>query len=159
MYCNLGKLLRPVVDQMPQHITPLQKSRLMAFVIGRAIATIAPLPSTPTGAADVHFNLMHSTQAYALISAINEDMVIDTELTYSMAISFYRFRYGLVHDVQATFNLVDLLATFATDYFPEQLKEDVKLFSDQEIQRSAIIMSMAIIRECPADQEPVSEAV
>jgi len=85
-------------DQANRLITDvLARSNILAAAIGRAVANVQPLPSSPVESASGYFNTHALPQLRTIVSEWNENMTVNTAICTEYARIFWLLRYNAAH--------------------------------------------------------------
>lgn len=94
----------------------------VALGIGRAIGYGLDLPTSPVGDVRGYYLSTFDRQACDIISAVNEQYLLDVQLTRSIAMRYYEMRYALVYQPEVLDEHFTLLNPLLTDYLPERVQ-------------------------------------
>ena len=120
---NLPQLVRHI-DAMVTNLSGLDRKRIIAIAIGRAIAIGLQLPSQElTVTPDHHYDFTHMQTVNATISALNEMYPLDIALVIDVARMYYAFRYNMVYCPKTFSNIMDRIMVWSDDILPERVKD------------------------------------
>jgi hypothetical protein len=89
--------IRDILAGHTDNMTPVERSRVIAVIIGRALSVQLQLPSSAVVSVDAHYCSNHELTVNDVLSAINESVIIDTRLIAETTFRFYKFRYDLCY--------------------------------------------------------------
>jgi hypothetical protein len=123
-----SSIRRILNDSFPTALGDDNRKTAVAIGVGRAIAYSLDLPTSPVGDIRGYYLATYDRRACDIISAINEQYLVDVQLTRSIAMRYYELRYAIAHDPTAMDQHFACLTPLLADFLPERVNN----FLDRE---------------------------
>ena len=127
---EFAKRIREILDGRAPQLSQMERNRLIAVVIGRALSVQLLLPTSPVVSVDAYFYSNHEVCVEDLLSAINEVMVIDTKLVREVTFRFYKFRYDLCYGSAMFLSAFTELAPLVPGLLPAAIADQPLVLTD-----------------------------
>lgn len=115
-----ASIRRVLNESFPKTLGEETRKTAVAVGIGRAIAYALDLPTSPVGDVRGYYLATYDRQACDIITAVNEQYLLEVELTRSVAMRYYEMRYALVFNPNALDEHFATLAPLLADFLPER---------------------------------------
>lgn len=100
-------------------IDPIERPKVVQFVLAKFVAYCLPMPSSPVKSANMHYVEQLRTQANEMIGEFNEVYVVNTKLTERLVQEIWKARYDGIFNVESAQALV-----VARSIYSDQVVED-----------------------------------
>lgn len=123
-----SSIRRILNESFPTALGDDNRKTAVAIGIGRAIAYSLDLPTSPVADIRGYFMATFDRRSCDIISAVNEQYLIDVQLTRSVAMRYYEVRYAIAFDPCSLDEHFACLTPLLGDYLPER----VNIFLERE---------------------------
>lgn len=125
-FMDAAQTIRTVLSRMKADVGDNDRRVLVATAFARALSLTLMLPSTAVDNVMSYFANSYDEQVCNLLSKLNEEFIIDVNLTRDLTFKFYKFRYDCCHDPMILNKQIAAFATHFTDYFPQNVCDVMK---------------------------------
>ena len=120
---NLEQLVRHIASTVT-NLSQVDRKRIVAIAIGRAISLSLPLPAQAlTSTPEAFYDLNHVESVGNAVSKINELYTLDVSLTIDVARMYFTFRYNVVYNPKTFSQLMDRIMVWSDDILPERVRD------------------------------------
>jgi hypothetical protein len=120
---NLEQLVRHIASTVT-NLSQVDRKRIVAIAIGRAISLSLPLPAQAlTSTPEAFYDLNHVESVGNAVSKINELYPLDVGLTIDVARMYFTFRYNVVYNPKTFSQLMDRIMVWSDDILPERVRD------------------------------------
>lgn len=136
MNLKIATTIRDIINGMPEAIDAQSRDLLVIGSLARAIAIDLPLPTGAVDNVDIHFANTPCAMAMEILSAINEQYVLDTERAMALVRNFYTLRYKLVHEPRYTSAEIAAAMAMDSNSVPADVAEVLNKFEPTAVRNS-----------------------
>lgn len=122
-----------IKQKLESEFTSEQFADLVAISIARAISLDLPLPSGEVHSIDMHFAGAPGAQAAEVISAINENFIVDVQKVMTLTRQFYAMRYKLVFSPKELSRALSFVAANDPDTLPGYVVESLAKYNTPQV--------------------------
>lgn len=120
---DLPQLMRHI-NNMVSNISGIDRKRMIAIALGRAIAVSLTLPAQIlTITPEHHYDNTQSEVVNNTISKLNEIYPLDVALVIDVTRMYYAFRYNMVYCPKTFSNIMDRVMVWSDDILPERVRD------------------------------------
>ena len=120
---NLPQLVRHI-DSMVTNLSGLDRKRIIAIAIGRAISISLALPAQELSVSpEHHYDTSHVEAVNRIVSQLNEIYPLDVPLIIDVTRIYYSFRYNMVYNPRTFAGLMDRIMVWSDDILPSRVKD------------------------------------
>lgn len=121
---NLEQLVRHIASTVT-NLSQVDRKRIVAIAIGRAISLSLPLPAQAlTSTPEAFYDLNHVESVGNAVSKINELYPLDVGLTIDASNGcILTFRYNVVYNPKTFSQLMDRIMVWSDDILPERVRD------------------------------------
>lgn len=132
---EMASLVRDALAACNGQISPEVKDAFVAFSMARALSLALPMPSTCVDSISGYYTSTHAATADEVISAMNEQYVLDVVTLRDLTFKLYKLRYQLVFEPRAVSDLFAGFASFSDGAVAKNILEVERQYGTADCRR------------------------